>query len=105
MMLLNMMILVIHTIYKMIKSTFFKLLHYSRKIYYFVFRLVVFRKSNKAVIKLTVTPDKDLKLGDEVISGFTMQHLYTNTITSQKYDHRLNVFLTLGTLVGSDQWN
>lgn len=72
------------------------------KIAVFIFRLVVFRKSNKAVIRLTVTPKEDVSLGNELIAGFTMQHLYTNSISSQKFDHCLNVFLTLGPLVGSE---
>lgn len=65
-------------------------------------KLVVYRKSNKAVVKLIVTPNAGLPLGKEIVAGFTMQHMYTNTITSQKYDHRLNVFLDLGPLVGSE---
>lgn len=71
-------------------------------------RLVIWRKSNKAVVKLQVTPKEDLKIGDEVVTGFTMQHIYVNTITTvdnkepQKCEHKVKVFLTLGNLVGSE---
>lgn len=54
-------------------------------------------------------PKDDLSLGTEVVTGFTMQHVYTNTIATtvenkepQKYDHKIKVFITLGVLVGSD---
>lgn len=67
------------------------------------------RKSNKAFIKLNVTPRVDVALGSEVVCGFVMQHVYTNTIASkvenkepQKYDHKVKVFLHLGQVVGSD---
>lgn len=71
--------------------------------------LVKWRKSNKAFIKLQVTPHSDLQLNDEVVCGFTMQHVYTNIIAStienkqpQKYDHKVRVFLRLGNIVGSE---
>lgn len=76
---------------------------------HFLFRLVKWRKSNKAFIKLAVSPAADLKIDDEVICGFTMQHIYTNVIPAtvenkqpQKYDHKVRVFLRLGTIVGSE---
>lgn len=72
-------------------------------------KLVKWRKSNKAFIKLNVTPNADLPLNTEVVCGFTMEHIYTNAITGQqekkepqKYNHKLRVFLTLGQLVGSE---
>lgn len=65
-------------------------------------RLVMWRKSNKAVIKLIVTPNGDSTIGDKIVTGFTMKHRYTNTISSQKFDHKINVFLALGNLVGSE---
>lgn len=71
-------------------------------------KIVVWRKSNKAVIKLEVTPKEDAVIGEEVIAGFTMQHVYVNTITTvdnkepQKYEHKVKVFVTLGKLVGSE---
>ncbi|KAJ8939603.1 hypothetical protein NQ318_010610 [Aromia moschata] len=72
-------------------------------------KLVKWRKSNKAFIKLNVTPVVDLTLNSEVVCGFIMQHIYTNTIASkvenkepQKYAHKVKVFLHLGQLVGSE---
>lgn len=72
-------------------------------------KLVKWRKSNKAFIKLNITPDESLPLNAEVVCGFIMQHVYTNTITGQlekkepqKYDHKVKVFLTLGQTVGSE---
>ncbi|CAG9823358.1 unnamed protein product [Phaedon cochleariae] len=72
-------------------------------------KLVKWRKSNKAYVKLNVTPKEDLGLNSDVVCGFTMQHVYTNTITGQmdkkepqKYDHKVKVFLHLGKLVGSE---
>ncbi|XP_018565105.1 dynactin subunit 4 [Anoplophora glabripennis] len=72
-------------------------------------KLVKWRKSNKAFVKLNVTPISDLSLNSEVVCGFIMQHIYTNTIASkvenkepQKYDHKVKVFLHLGQLVGSE---
>lgn len=73
------------------------------------YRLVVRRKSNKAFVKLIVKPKENLSIGNEVVTGFTMQHVYTNTIATtvenkepQKYDHKIKVFITLGVLVGSE---
>jgi hypothetical protein len=74
------------------------------------FRLVVWRKSNKAFVKLLVTPKENLELNAEVVVGFTMQHIYTNTISTtvenkepDKRNHNVRVFLTLGNLVGSEK--
>lgn len=59
-------------------------------------------------LKLKVTPSSDLHNGDEVIVGFTLKHIYVNTITTaenkepQKCEHNIKVFLTLGKIVGSD---
>lgn len=70
--------------------------------------MVVWRKSNKAVVKLHVTPNDDSEIGDDVVLGFTMQHIYVNTITTvenkdpQKYEHKIKAFLTLGKVVGSE---
>lgn len=71
--------------------------------------MVVRRKSNKAFVRLIVKPREDLSVGSEVITGFTMQHVYTNTIATtvenkepQKFDHKVKVFVTLGVLVGSE---
>lgn len=68
--------------------------------------MVVWRKANKAVVKLQVTPKEGLESGDDAVIGFTMQHIYVNTITTvenkepQKYEHKIKVFLTVGKVVG-----
>lgn len=69
-------------------------------------RLVVRRKSNKAFIRMVVKPKEDLEIGTQIVTGFTMQHVYTNTMLimnnePQKCDHKIKVFLNLGQLVGS----
>ncbi|XP_011695982.1 PREDICTED: dynactin subunit 4 isoform X1 [Wasmannia auropunctata] len=70
-------------------------------------KLVVWRKGNKAVIRLHVTPhgtNKDNE--DPVIVGFVMQHGYVNTIAAlehkspQKVDVKIKLYLTVGQLVG-----
>ncbi|XP_066140454.1 dynactin subunit 4 [Euwallacea fornicatus] len=66
--------------------------------------LVVWRKSNKALVKLQVTPGVDLKENDEVMCGFTMEHIFTNIIAATfenkqqppKMNHRVRVFFNLG---------
>lgn len=70
-------------------------------------KLVVWRKSNKAFVKLMVTPS-EVPLNTSILAGFTMSHLYTNTITStienkepQKINHEVKIFLDLGKTVGS----
>lgn len=70
--------------------------------------MVVWRKSNKAFVKLSITP-KNLDIGTEVTIGFTMQHIYTNTIATtvenkepDRKDHNVKVYLTLGNIVGSE---
>lgn len=70
-------------------------------------KLVVWRKGNKAVIRLHVTPreiEEDKR--DEEIVGFVMQHGYVNTIatlehkTPQKLDLRVKLYLTLDKING-----
>lgn len=66
-------------------------------------KLVVWRKGNKAVVKLRVTPEKqqDNSKNEPVIVGFVMQYGYVNTIaaleykTPQKVDLKVQLFLTL----------
>ncbi|XP_043272413.1 dynactin subunit 4 [Venturia canescens] len=66
-------------------------------------KLVVWRKGNKAVIRLHVTPHEiqEDKRDEEIIVGFVMQHGYVNTIatlehkTPQKLDLRVKIYLTL----------
>ncbi|XP_033230347.1 dynactin subunit 4 [Belonocnema kinseyi] len=72
-------------------------------------KLVVWRKGNKAVVRLYVTPElgEENKEGDSVIVGFVMQYGYVNTIATlehkapQKLDLRAKLFLTIGDLLGS----
>lgn len=68
-------------------------------------KLVVWRKGNKAVLKLKITPDKqEDNLNEPVIVGFVMQYGYVNTIaaleykTPQKVDLKVQLFLTLDKL-------
>lgn len=44
-------------------------------------KFISWRRANKVAINLTVRPDTNLlKVGDEVVAGFTMQYTYTNTV-------------------------
>lgn len=66
----------------------------------------MWRKGNKAVIRLHVTPHDTNKNTDPIIIGFVMQHGYVNTIAAlehkspQKVDVRVKLYLTVGQLVG-----
>ncbi|XP_043467525.1 dynactin subunit 4 [Leptopilina heterotoma] len=72
-------------------------------------KLVVWRKGNKAVVRLLVTPNpsETNEAGNPVIIGFVMQYGYVNTIATlehkapQKLDLRAKLFLTVGNLHGS----
>lgn len=73
-------------------------------------RLVVWRKGNKAVIKLHVTPHEDLKGNKEnqsIIIAFVMQYGYVNTFTTlehkapKKLDLKVKLYLTVGNIVGN----
>ncbi|XP_020287273.1 dynactin subunit 4 isoform X2 [Pseudomyrmex gracilis] len=69
-------------------------------------KLVVWRKGNKAVIRLHVTPHETINgnKDEPVIVGFVMQHGYVNTIAAlehkspQKVDVRVKLYLTIGQL-------
>lgn len=50
-------------------------------------KFVVWRRSNKVAVELTVNP-LDCKCGDEVIVGFSMQYTYVNTATSSSTDKK-----------------
>ncbi|XP_019887859.2 dynactin subunit 4 isoform X1 [Ooceraea biroi] len=70
-------------------------------------KLVVWRKGNKAVIRLHVTPRETIENQENpIVIGFVMQHGYVNTIPAlehklpQKADVKLQLYLTLGQLVG-----
>lgn len=78
-------------------------------IYFFFWRLVIWRKGNKAVIKLHVIPHENIRESDSqpVIIGFVMQYGYVNTITTlehkapQKLDLKVKLYLTIGNIVGN----
>lgn len=73
-------------------------------------KFIVWRRSNKVTIELLVNPQTNLlKVGDDVIVGFTMQYTYVNTVVSNvgadtstggsdKEKHALNarVYVRLG---------
>ncbi|EFN61229.1 Dynactin subunit 4 [Camponotus floridanus] len=69
-------------------------------------KLVVWRKGNKAVIRLHVIPNDTNENNEEpVIVGFVMQHGYVNTIAAlehkspQKVDVKVKLYLNVGQLV------
>ncbi|XP_043579699.1 dynactin subunit 4 isoform X1 [Bombus pyrosoma] len=72
-------------------------------------KFVIWRKGNKAVIKLHVTPHENIQESDgqPIIIGFVMQYRYVNTITTlehkapQKLDLKVKLYLTVGNIVGS----
>ncbi|GLV37403.1 Dynactin 4 p62 subunit [Carabus blaptoides fortunei] len=57
-------------------------------------KFVMWRKSNKVALKFKVTPSADLNIGEKVVVGFTLQHIYVNTISTvenkepQKCEHQ-----------------
>lgn len=56
---------------------------------------------------MQITPHEDLEIGTEVIVGFTMQHTYMNTITTEnkepkKINHCAKIYIKAGHLVGSE---
>ncbi|XP_014468506.1 PREDICTED: dynactin subunit 4 [Dinoponera quadriceps] len=69
-------------------------------------KLVVWRKGNKAVIRLHVTPYENNENEEPITVGFVMQHGYVNTIATlehkppQKVDVKVKLYLTVGQLVG-----
>ncbi|XP_078036782.1 dynactin subunit 4 [Augochlora pura] len=73
-------------------------------------KLVVWRKGNKTVIKIHVTPYKSLegnKKNEPIIIGFVMQYEHVNTITTlenktpKKLDLKVKLYLTPGNIVGN----
>lgn len=50
-------------------------------------KFVVWRRSNKVAVELTVNP-LDCKSGDDVVVGFSMQYTYVNTATSSGIDKK-----------------
>lgn len=74
----------------------------------FIQRLVVWRKGNKAIVRLNVTPFENDEIKEELVTvGFVMQHGYVNTITAlehkapQKLDLKVKLYLSLGKLCKS----
>lgn len=44
-------------------------------------KFILWRKANKVAIELNVKPQTNLlKVGDDVVAGFTMQYTYVNTV-------------------------
>lgn len=43
-------------------------------------KFILWRKANKVAIELNVKPPKDMKVGDDIVAGFTMQYTYVNTV-------------------------
>ena len=75
--------------------------------YLFIFvvddkRIVAWRKSNKVGIKAKAKLNCDLKPGTEVVTGFALRFLYTNTVPSleqreiQTSEVTIPVFVVLG---------
>lgn len=69
-------------------------------------KIVIWRKANKAAVKLVVTSHSDLSEGSEVIVGFEMHYTYVNTIAAleqkepQKVDLKVKVFINVGKTLG-----
>ncbi|XP_015600489.1 dynactin subunit 4 [Cephus cinctus] len=71
-------------------------------------KVVVWRKGNKIVVRLHVTPfANEQNKGEPVIVGFVLRHGYVNTLATlehkapQKSELNVQLFLTLGNLVGT----
>ncbi|XP_017471029.1 PREDICTED: dynactin subunit 4 [Rhagoletis zephyria] len=64
---------------------------------------IIWRKSNKASIRLNFTTDESLKVGELVKVGFTMEYTYVNTVTNAPTSHTLNarVFIDAGPIVAN----
>ncbi|XP_054730427.1 dynactin subunit 4 [Anastrepha obliqua] len=64
---------------------------------------IIWRKSNKASVRLNFTTDESLKAGDFVKLGFTMEYTYVNTVTNAPTSHKLNarVFIDAGQIVAA----
>lgn len=66
-------------------------------------KFVVWRQSNKVIIELQVCPMADLKSGDEVVAGFSMQYTYvtagassTDKKDTQKHALTSRVYVRIG---------
>ncbi|KAI8120348.1 hypothetical protein FF38_13809 [Lucilia cuprina] len=70
-------------------------------------KFIVWRKSNKVLLRLKFTPDADLKPGEDVYVGFNLLYTYVNTVTNtpekkEPTTHNLNcrVFVKVGSIEG-----
>lgn len=71
--------------------------------------VVVWRKSNKAAVKFSITPDKTLASNEEVKCGFVLGYGYVNTMAAleghkepQRVELQVKVLLSLGTVVSDE---
>lgn len=75
---------------------------YSYRFEYSIFRFVVWRKANKVVLRMNLTPHSDISEGSVITAGFVLQHGYVNTIATlenkqpQKIDLKTQLLLTVG---------
>lgn len=74
----------------------------------YLYRFVIWRKSNKIAIKLVVTPNDNLCADDDVVIGFSMQYTYVNTVTNatersdpQKHALTTRVYVNVGKIIQS----
>ncbi|GLG98099.1 Dynactin subunit 4 [Gryllus bimaculatus] len=71
-------------------------------------KIVVWRKANKAAMKLVITPEEDISEGRDVIVGFVMHYTYINTMATQLLEQRepqkvnlkVKLYITVGKVVG-----
>ena len=66
-------------------------------------QVVSWRKGNKAGILLSAVIDKDVKVGDDIVTGFALKFVYTNTVPAldssrevQTSDVTAPVYVVLG---------
>lgn len=70
-------------------------------------KVVVWRKANKAAVKMVVIPLDSAMEAGEVLIGFVMKYTYVNTMATleqkepQKVDLKIKVFINVGKTVGS----
>jgi dynactin-4 len=68
---------------------------------------VIWRKANKAAVKMVVIPQDSAMEAGEVLIGFVMKYAYVNTMATleqkepQKVDLKVKVFISVGKTVGS----
>lgn len=76
-------------------------------ILFFCNRFIIWRKSNKVLLRLQFTPNADLKAGEDVYVGFNLLYTYVNTVTNtpekkEPTTHDLNcrVYVKVGSIEG-----